>query len=77
MTFDDFVEETLKAIVSDAPDARLALKERLELAYRQGYVDALCNYSTWRDGEQTIGALQRPLKTILEEFKTSKVPLRY
>lgn len=50
---------------------------RLEIAYRMGYEDALRNYGIWRDGEQLIGAMQRPLREVLAEFKNKEVPLRY
>jgi len=50
---------------------------RLEIAYRMGYEDALRNYATWKNGEQLVGALGRPLKGVLAEFKNEEVPVRY
>lgn len=50
---------------------------RLEIAYRMGYEDAIRNYATWKDGEQLVGAMQRPLKQVLAEFANKEIPLRY
>lgn len=50
---------------------------RLEIAYRMGYEDALRNFATWRNGEQCVGALQRPLKEVLAQFKNAEIPERY
>lgn len=50
---------------------------RLEIAYRMGYEDALRNYAIWKNGEQLVGALQKPLKTVLAEFKNTEIPVRY
>ena len=50
---------------------------RIEIAYRMGYADAVRNYAVWRDGEQFVGAMARPLKTVLNEFQNKNVPLRY
>ena len=50
---------------------------RLEIAYRMGYEHALRNYAVWKDGEQLVGAMQRPLKSVLAEFVNEEIPVRY
>jgi hypothetical protein len=50
---------------------------RMEIAYRMGYEDGVRNYAIWNNGEQLVGAMRRPLKTVLAEFKNEEVPLRY
>jgi hypothetical protein len=53
------------------------LSEAEETAYRQGYIDALKNYAIWKNGEQFVGCLERPLKEVINEFNEKNVPLRY
>lgn len=50
---------------------------RLEIAYRIGYEDAVRNYATWKNGEQLVGALQRPLADVLNKFQNAEIPERY
>lgn len=45
--------------------------------YQAGYIDALNNYAIWKNGEQFIGVMARPLKEVIEEVKKSNVPIRY
>lgn len=49
----------------------------LENAYREGYEDGVRNYATWRNGEQFVGALNRPLKGVLAEDSQKPIPVRY
>lgn len=37
-------------------------------AYRSGYAAALRDYAIWKDGSQTIGAMQRDIKDIITEM---------
>lgn len=53
------------------------LAYRLEIAYRLGYIDALTNYAIWKDGEQLVGAMATPLKTLINQFANKDVPVRY
>lgn len=52
-------------------------QDTLDEAYRRGYIDALSNYAVWRDGQQYVGVLARPLKEVIEEVRQSKVPIQY
>jgi hypothetical protein len=45
--------------------------------FREGYKDAVCNYAVWKDGEQLVGVMQRPLKQVLEEIDGNDIPIRY
>ncbi len=58
-------------------EAEYALQKLKEKWYKEGYKDAVTNYAVWRDGEQFIGVLQRPLKTVFEEIDSSKVPIEH
>lgn len=44
-----------------------AATDLLERVYREGYKHAVENYAVWKDGEQFVGVLRRPLKKVLEE----------
>lgn len=58
--------------------AKSILSEDLhEPSYRQGYVDAITNYAKWKNGTQLVGALETPLKTVVAEFETFRIPVRY
>jgi hypothetical protein len=46
-------------------------------AYKHGYKDAVTNYAVWKDGEQLVGVMQKPLKKVLEEVSKSDVPIQY
>lgn len=37
-------------------------------AYKSGYEAALRDYAIWKDGSQTIGAMQRDIKEIIKEM---------
>jgi len=37
---------------------------------------ALDQYGIWKDGVQTIGAMQRPIKTVIEQFDSEGVAAR-
>ncbi len=50
---------------------------QLEIAYRMGYEDAVGNYAVWNDGVQYVGAMRRPLREVLADFKNKDIPLRY
>lgn len=50
---------------------------KLEIAYRIGYEDAIRNYAIWKDGVQSIGAMNRDIKCLLAEFQNQSVPVRY
>jgi hypothetical protein len=50
---------------------------RMEIAYRMGYEDAIRNYAIHKNGELLVGAMQRPLATVLALFKNEEIPLRY
>lgn len=50
---------------------------KLEIAYRIGYEDAIRNYAVWKNGEQLVGAMQRPIKQVLNEFANKEIPVRY
>lgn len=52
-------------------------EKEYEMGYRQGYIDAISNYAVWRDGVQYVGILQTPLKEMIEEVKTSDIPIKY
>ena len=52
-------------------------QKALDAAYRRGYADAVTNYAVWKNGEQLVGVMQRPLKEVLEEVKNQSVPIRY
>lgn len=56
-------------------------KNNLEVAvtraYLDGYADALKNYSIWKDSEQVIGCLNKPIKPIIAESKNLQIPIRY
>ena len=42
-------------------------KEEFEDIYSKGYWAALEEYGVWRAGEQTIGCMEKPIRTV---FKT-------
>ena len=62
---------------NDFAGAKNALNRGLEGSYREGYTDGVSNYAIWKDGEQLVGCMQRPLKQVLAEFAKEKIPLRY
>lgn len=75
-----YYSEVVSKVV-DASDnkqeAKPIIEAAMEQAYREGYADAVRNYAVWKDGEQLVGAMQRPLKTVLEEAAKQPVPIRY
>ena len=45
--------------------------ELCEESYREGYKDAVKNYSIWKDGEQLVGCMATPLKVVINEINNS------
>lgn len=35
--------------------------------YQQGYTEAVTDYGIWKDGQQTIGCLETPVKEVLKK----------
>lgn len=52
-------------------DAMVALTTLIHLAYADGFKCCLRTYGIWKDGEQTIGAMQRNIKDISEQVDES------
>ena len=46
--------------------ARKAFPAEKQL-YKDGYSDAVTEYAVWKDGEQFVGVLQKPLSQVLQE----------
>ena len=47
--------------------AKALLRERLLNAYKAGWQNAVRLYAVWRDGEQRVGVMERPLQVVLEK----------
>lgn len=62
---------------NDAKSAQDAIVRFAEFLYKAGYKDAITNYAVWRDGQQHVGVMNRPLKAVLEEVDKSSVPIIY
>ncbi len=45
------------------------MNDNYSLAYYQGYIRGICDYAVWKDGKQYVGALQKPLRKVLEEVQ--------
>jgi len=43
----------------------------VEVAYDAGWADGVRLYAVWKDGEQLVGVMRRPLKTVLAEGSQS------
>lgn len=41
------------------------IERAMVVAYRNGMRDAITDYAIWKDGEQFVGALRRPLKDVI------------
>lgn len=80
---EETVDEGIERLVGDArisdglSRVDLPLPEIHEDSYRKGYRDALANYATWKNGEQLVGAMQRPLKEVIASDEQHPVPVRY
>lgn len=61
----------------DYEGAENAIRRAAEAYYRSGYKDAVTNYAIWRDGEQFVGVLSRPLPRVLAEVDQMPVPIQY
>jgi hypothetical protein len=46
----------------------------LEAAYRAGFSDCLSMYGVYKDGQQVIGCMERPIKQIIAEYADMPVP---
>jgi hypothetical protein len=53
------------------------LQNLSDASYRIGYKDAVKNYAVWSNGEQLVGTMRRPLKTVLDEVDKSSLPITY
>jgi hypothetical protein len=45
------------------------IRELILKAYHAGFVDGLATYAIYRDGEQVVGCLDKPLRKAQEEAK--------
>jgi hypothetical protein len=71
---DQSLYETFHLLQAVAPELdtkltheRLHLVKQLSSAYRAGWEKGVRDFAIWRNGEQLVGCLQRPLQTVLEE----------
>ena len=70
-------EEAQAAFVAKHADKPRKLFEMEVEMYKRGYKDAVSNYAVWNDGEQLVGVMRRPLKTVLQEVDKAEVPIQY
>jgi hypothetical protein len=42
-------------------------KRLIEWCYTQGWARGVSDYAVWKDGEQLVGVMQRPLKGVIEK----------
>ena len=52
------------------------LKLRNELSRLDGYMDAVRDFGIWKDGIQTIGCRETPIKEIEEEIRLKMKKIR-
>ena len=51
----------------DAEHEVAELKEDISRAYDLGWGDAVKLYAVWRDGQQLVGIMEKPLKSVLKK----------
>ncbi len=56
---------------NDFEGAETAIRKLQDAKYKEGYSDAIKNYAVWNNGEQFVGVMRRPLKTVLQEVEES------
>ncbi len=52
----------------DSVEARFAAKQLMQEIYRAGYKAAIQEYAVWKNGEQVVGVMQRPIKIVFAEI---------
>lgn len=73
--------ETLNGLVvaiqnDPEPDWLLTVLSQLAMAsFQEGMRQCAADYATWRDGEQCVGAIQRPLSQVLERIENGIVTI--
>jgi hypothetical protein len=51
-------------------------RDNLRLAYLEGMVEGITDYAIWRNGEQLVGCMERPLKEVLKPYKVEIESIR-
>lgn len=59
--------EAKNATLVDMRERWNELVAERDAAYKQGWEKGVKDFAIWRDGEQLVGCLERPLATVLKE----------
>lgn len=44
-------------------------KKLLRIGFLKGMIEGITEYAIWRNGEQLVGCMERPLKEVLKPWK--------
>ena len=73
ITPDDLSPEAMAADNLKLLDEIERLKQRETAAYDAGWAEAIRLYAVWRDGQQLVGVMERPLQEVLDKGPDTEV----
>lgn len=54
------------------------MKEKAErrIAYLEGMIEGITMYAIWKNGDQLVGCLQKPLKEVLKPYQDEIIQIK-